>query len=101
MEKIYNNKVLKRIVPTCILILMTLICFFLLFIIKNNEKTIFEQAINFSQIDIAPIVFSISLVLEIIIFVIGMFVILIKNKKYNPFYILGLIFTIILLCSGI
>lgn len=101
MDKLYKNKALKRIIPAFILVIMTVLCSLLLFNIKNDGISFFEKAINTIEIDIASIVVSISLALEGILLLVGVFVALIKNKKYNIFYIIGLIFTIILFCSGI
>lgn len=101
MKKIYENNIIKRIIPSFILGLMSLFTILSLFVIKSKNNSLFLNLLSSDSINVGNIILVVVLALEGIGLIVGTVLAIIKSKYYFPFFVLGFITSIVALSAGL
>ncbi|MCI5583893.1 MAG: hypothetical protein MR357_09275, partial [Anaeroplasma sp.] len=86
MKKIYENNIIKRIIPSFILGLMSLFTILSLFVIKSKNNSLFLNLLSSDSINVGNIILVVVLALEGIGLIVGTVLAIIKSKYYFPFF---------------
>ena len=94
MEKLFENKLVKRVILSIILALMTVFTFLIITVIKHNNMNLIENIIATNNLTYT--IFTVILLIEEVVFVIGLLLALITVKDYIWALLLGFSINIVM-----
>lgn len=101
MQKIYNNNILKRFIPAGILALMAFFSVLVLTVCKCLGVTLIQNLLLSDIVNTVNVILVVLLSIECVGLLIGAILSIIKVKYFLPFFILGMIFSIMIFSIGI